>query len=140
MTTRRRFAEDTTVTVSKTQDEIKTRLRAAGAAQIAVFESDHQSAVAFSLAGAMYRITVPTDPKAKNVQQDARRAWRLLGLLMKSKLEAVREGATTVEREFLADRLLHDGRTVHEWAAPQLEQAQIEGRMPTTLMLEGPAR
>jgi hypothetical protein len=134
----RRFAEDTAVPVSRTQDEIKTRLRAAGANRIAVLESDDRSAVAFQIGQAMYRITVPTDAKAKNPQQDARRAWRLLGLLMKSKLEAVREGATTVEREFLADMLLYDGQTLSERMGPELQLAYQEGRMPSTLLLEGP--
>lgn len=134
----RRFAEDTTVPVSRTQDEVKTALRRVGADQIAVFESDERSAIAFRLGAGMYRITVPLDAKAKNPAQDARRAWRLLGLLMKSKLEAVREGATTIEREFLADMLVHDGRTVSEWALPQIALAQEEGRMPSTLLLEGP--
>jgi hypothetical protein len=134
----RRFAEDTSVPVGQTQTEIKKRLRDAGADQIAVFESSDKSAVAFSVGAGMYRITVPTDPKAKNIAQDERRAWRLLGLLIKSKLEAVREGATTVEREFLADRLLYDGKTVHEWAAPQLQIAHERGQMPASLLLEGP--
>jgi hypothetical protein len=136
----RRFAEDTSVPVSRTQEEIKARLRSHGADQIAVFESEDRSAVAFRLGFAMYRITVPTDAKAKNRAQDDRRAWRLLGLLMKSKLEAVREGATTVEREFLADMLLYDGQTVSERLGPELQIAQREGRMPTTLLLDGPKR
>lgn len=131
----RRFAEDTSVPVSRTQDEIKARLRAAGADQIAVFESDDRSAVAFRIGAAMYRITVPTDAKAKNVQQDARRAWRLLGLLMKSKLEAVREGATTVEREFLSDMLMADGRTVSEVIGPQMLE-HYRGGGPVHLLLE----
>ena len=134
----RRFAEDTSVPVSRTQDEIKTRLRTAGADRIAVYESDDHSAIAFSLGIGMYRITVPVDAKAKNVAQDQRRAWRLLGLLIKSKLEAVREGATTVEREFLADRLLHDGGTVGEWANEQLKIAHDQGSMPRSLLLGGP--
>lgn len=134
----RRFAEDTSVPVSRTQDEIKARLRAAGADQIAVFESDERSAVAFRIDSAMYRITVPTDAAAKNAAQDARRAWRLLGLLMKSKLEAVREGATTVEREFLADMLLYDGQTLSERLGPELQLAYEQGRMPAALLLEGP--
>lgn len=136
----RRFAEDTSVPVSRTQEEIKARLRSHGADTIAVFEGDAKSAVGFRIGAAMYRITVPTDPTAKNPAQDARRAWRLLGLLMKSKLEAVREGATSVEREFLADMLLYDGSTVSEWAAPQIAQAQAEGRVPGQLLLEGPSR
>jgi hypothetical protein len=134
----RRFAEDTKVSTGQTQSEIKARLRTAGADQIAVFESADKSAVAFRLGGSMYRITVPTDPKAKERDQDERRAWRLLGLLMKSKLEAIREGATTVEREFLADMLLYDGQTVSERIVPELRIAQQEGRMPSVLLLEGP--
>ena len=134
----RRYAEDTSVPVSRTQEQIKDRLRKAGADQIAVYESDARSAIAFRLGAGMYRITAPTDAVAKDVSQDQRRAWRLLGLIMKAKLEAVAEGATTVEREFLADRLLHDGQTVSEWAEPQLEQAQAEGRLPQQLLLEGP--
>lgn len=134
----RRFAEDTSVPVDRTQGEIKKRLREHGAGQIAIFESAEQTAVAFSVGGAMYRITVPIDTKAKNLPQEERRAWRLLNLLMKSKLEAAREGATTVEREFLADRLLYDGRTVSETIGPELQIAQREGRMPAQLLLGGP--
>lgn len=136
--TARRFAQDTSVPVNQTQGEIKDRLRRAGADQIATFEADERTAIGFRLGAAMYRVTIPIDPKVKNRAQEERRAWRLMGLLIKSKLEAVREGATTVEREFLADRLLHDGRTVVEWAAPQLEKAQRDGRMPAQLLLGGP--
>lgn len=135
----RRFAEDTSVPTSRTQEEIKVRLRKAGASSIAVFESDTFTAIAFSLGIGMYRITVPVDPTAKDVAQDQRRAWRLLGLLMKSKLEAVAEGATTVEREFLADRLLYDGSTMGQWSEEQLRLAHEQGSMPTTLLLGGPA-
>lgn len=135
----RRFAEDTSVPTSKTQDEIKVRLRAAGADRIAVYEDSKSSAIAFSLGQGMYRVTVPIDPKAKNRAQDERRAWRLLGLLIKSKLEAVREGATTVEREFLADRLLPDGATMGEWSAAQLQVAYERGQMPTSLLIGGPS-
>lgn len=134
----RRFAEDTSVPVSRTQDEIKTALRKAGADRIAVYESDERSSIAFGLPGGMFRITVPLDPAPKDAAQDARRAWRLLGLLMKAKLEAVREGATTIEREFLADMLLPDGSTVGEWAGDQMRLAYENGQMPTTLLLSGP--
>lgn len=135
----RRFAEDTTVPVSRTQEEIKIALRKAGADRIAVYESDERSSIAFGLPGGMFRITVPLDPAPKNRAQDARRAWRLLGLLMKAKLEAVREGATTIEREFLADMLLPDGSTVGEWAEGRLRIAYETGQMPKTFLLGGPS-
>lgn len=135
----RRFAEDTSVPADRTQGEIKKRLREHGADQIVVFESADKTAVAFTVRGSMYRITVPIDPKAKNAAQEERRAWRLLNLLMKAKMEAVREGATTIEREFLADRLLYDGRTVSEVIGPELQIAEREGRMPAQLLLGGPS-
>lgn len=134
----RRFAEDTKVPVGQTANEIKVRLRAAGADQIAVFEATEASAIMFKISGRMYRITVPI-PAEDNHAQEERRAWRLLGLLIKSKLEAVREGATTVEREFLADAMLYNGQTVSEYVEPELRLAYEEGRMPKTLMLGGPS-
>jgi hypothetical protein len=64
------------VPVGRTQDEIKARLRVAGADQIAMFESSERSAVAFRLSASFYRITVPTDPAAKNPQQDEHACMR----------------------------------------------------------------
>ena len=136
--TSRRFAEDTKVSVQQTTGEIKDRLRKAGADQIAVFESADRSAIAFRIGGSFYRVTVPIDVASRAPDQEERRAWRLLGLLIKAKLEAVREGASTIEREFLADMLLYDGQTVSERLGPELQLAQQEGRMPKALLLEGP--
>lgn len=134
----RRFAEDTKVPVSRTQLQLKERLQKAGADQVAVFESANHHAIAFRLGQSMFRLTVPADPRAKDQAQDLRRAWRLLALLTTAKLEAIRDGLTTADREFLADMLLYDGQTVGEWTAPQIEQARAEGRMPNQLYLEGP--
>jgi hypothetical protein len=134
----RRFAEDTSVPAGRSQDEVKDRLRRCGADQIAIYESEAQSAVAFTAAGRMYRITVPRTAKPKDPRQDERRAWRLLLLLLKAKLEAIREGATTMEREFLADMLLPDGSTVYQRAQEQLAIAYERGSMPDQLLLQGP--
>jgi hypothetical protein len=134
----RRFAEDTRVPVATSQAQVKAMLQKAGATRTAVFEEPLNSSVAFQIGDGMYRITVPVDPSAKSAAQDEKRAWRLMGLLIKAKLEAVKEGASTIEREFLADMLLYNGRTVAETAMPEIERARVEGRMPKSLMLEGP--
>lgn len=134
----RRYAEDTKVPVGRTQLQLKERLQKAGADQVAVFESAEGGAVAFRLAGSMYRLTVPANPRAKDPAQDLRRSWRLLFILTTTKLEAIRDGASTPEREFLADMLLYDGQTVGGWMTPQIDQARAEGRMPKQLLLEGP--
>ncbi|HJR83467.1 MAG TPA: hypothetical protein VJ775_06025 [Sphingomicrobium sp.] len=132
----RRYAEDTDVPVGRSQDQVKDLLRKAGAERLAVYEDVTWAAVAFGFAGRLYRLDVPR-PTGKSAAQEERRAWRLLLLLVKAKLEAVREGATTVEREFMADTLMPDGSKLADYAAPQLEAAYRSGVMPT-LLIEGP--
>lgn len=135
-----RYAERTAVPVDQTQGEIKKLLRKAGADQIAVYESTERSSVAFRMSERFYRITVPAHAGEANAAQEERRAWRLLILLIKAKLEAVREGATTIEREFLTDMMMPDGSTVGEFMAEPLALAYREGRMPAVPLLEGPRR
>lgn len=48
------------------------------------------------------------------------RRWRALLLVTKAKFEAVASGISTVEREFLADLVLPNGRVVQEELAPRL--------------------
>ena len=140
MTAQRRYAEDTKITVSKSQEEVKGLLKRAGSDQIAVYEAADKSAVAFRVTGRFYRITVPVRAKSRGADQEERRAWRLLLLVVKAKLEAVREGATTIEREFLADMLTPDGSTVSEWIAEPLRIAYETGAMPQQLLLPGERR
>lgn len=58
---------------------------------------------------------------AAHVEAERRRRWRALVLVAKAKLEAVASGISTIEREFLADLVLPNGRVVHEELAPRLE-------------------
>jgi hypothetical protein len=134
-----RYAERTQVGVDQSQLQVKTMLKRAGADQIAVYESAEKWAVAFRLDGRFYRLTIPVRDTA-NAQQEERRAWRLVLLLVKAKLEAVKEGATTFEREFLADMMMPDGSTVAEWTARPLALAYEQGRMPDQLLLPGRAQ
>lgn len=62
--------------------------------------------------------------------------WRRLVLVVKAKLDLVADGGSTIEREFLADILLPDGRTVHQALGPQLADSYSNGHMPPLL---GPA-
>jgi hypothetical protein len=54
---------------------------------------------------------------------------------IKAKLEVVEVGISTVEREFLYDIVLSDGRTTGEWMAPQIETAYETGQMSAMLPL-----
>jgi hypothetical protein len=73
----------------------------------------------------------------KQWEQGCRARWRQLYLLVKAKIEAVSIGLSTVEREFLADVYLPDGRTVGEALAPQLAEAYANGTFPR--LLGGPS-
>lgn len=55
---------------------------------------------------------------------ERRRRWRALLLIIQAKLEAVNCGISTLEREFLADVVLPNGRTLGEWAVPHLKEIQ----------------
>lgn len=138
--TQRRYAEDTSVPVSRSQEEVKGLLRKAGAERLAVYEDEQRAAVAFGFRGRMYRLDVPRPGKGKSQAQEERRSWRLVLLVVKAKLEAVREGVTTIEREFLADTILYDGSKMGDWAAEQLAIAYQAGRMPDQLLLSHDGR
>lgn len=66
-------------------------------------------------------------------EQACRSRWRALYLIIKAKLEAVDSGISTIEREFLYDIVLPDGKTVGEYMAPQIEAAYTTGEMPPML-------
>lgn len=127
MTAAKGFAATTSVSVDKTRLEIETLLTRAGATQrgTAVDDAKNLAIVAFTIQAAHYRITLPLPKFDKNAgrtidacwryhHQAVRTRWRVLLLLLKAKLEAVRLGVSTTEKEFLADMVLDNGRTVHE--------------------------
>jgi hypothetical protein len=69
-------------------------------------------------------------------QKGYRQRWRAMVLIVKAKLEAIESGISTIEREFLADVLLPDGRTISEALIPQLTETITTGEMP--LLLSAP--
>lgn len=69
------------------------------------------------------------------IEQEERRRWRAQLLLVKAKLEMIATGETTVEREFLADMLTADGRTIGKQLGPVIERMYATGKMPATLLL-----
>lgn len=143
MATARRYAEKTDVPVGRSQGEIRDMLKGMGADQVAVIETDRATAVAFRdrVSKRFYRMEVPTPPEGPKRDQHERSAWRLLVLLVKAKLEAVKGGASTIEREFLADTMLPDGQTLGAYVEPQLRIAYGDGSMPAGIagLLGGPS-
>lgn len=160
MAERRRFAEGTSVPVEKSKAELGALLARHGAQQTGFFEDrEHGRAlVIFKMADRQIRLSVrlpdPADKRFTRVkgqtwksrtaaqaqaawEQACRESWRRVLLITKAKLEIVADGDSTLEREFLADVLLPDGRTVHEALADKLIAAYADGTMPPLLPAYG---
>lgn len=150
------YASGTTVSVEKSKAELDKLLAVAGAHQRSL-GSDDQRGMAFVIfaikanaqTAAVRQVRLELAlPKISDFQriygrrgkspeqryeQACRERWRLLVLLVKAKLEAVAAGITTVEREFLADVLLPDGKTVHRVLEAGIAESYATGTMPRML-------
>jgi hypothetical protein len=67
------------------------------------------------------------------MDRELRRRWRALLMVIKAKLVSVEDGISTIEREFMADVVLPNGKTLGEWVAPQLDAAYQSGGMPALM-------
>jgi hypothetical protein len=134
------YAEGTTVSVEKSRAELDTLLGKHGAQQRGIMsdEAQNRAIVGFVLHDRRYKLVIPLpaptppskseEPRAwafwsdaqrkayiqKEHEQACRARWRAIVMLVKAKLEVVRIGLSSVEKEFLADLLLPDGRTAGE--------------------------
>lgn len=153
-----RYAADTSVSVERSRGEIEGILRRYKADAFGYATNARGATVMFTMGGRHIKFILPLpDPTAKEFthtpakgwartaaeaerawEQACRQRWRALALVIKAKLEAVNAGITTVEDEFLAHTVLPDGRTMGEWAKPQIEDAYRLGHMPQHLQIEGP--
>lgn len=148
-----RYAAETEVSVERSRMEIEKTLHRYGADAFGYYTDNGKATIAFRMAGRQIKFALTLPPKdrrdfthhsrgmrtpeaaAAAYEQACRQRWRALALCVKAKLEAVETGISTFDDEFLAATVLPDGRTVGEWAKPQVEQAYLDGQMPTHLML-----
>jgi hypothetical protein len=162
------YASGTTVSAEKSRLELEGLLAKHGATQRAVFTDDARGivAIAFVIADHKYRLDVPlpnrsdySRPKkwphgwqswslARREQwaegqcaQAQRERWRAVVLACKAKLELVRLGVSTIEREFLADLVLPDGKTASETLGEYMRGILANGyRAPLALPPAGIGR
>lgn len=149
-----RYASGTNVSVDKSRSELDRLLSRYGAAQRVMGADDMngEAFVGFSIHDRTVRLRIPLPKMAdfatkydgrsrgrrkvsqeiqiKLHEQACRERWRVFVLLVKAKLEAVHLGLSTIEREFLADIYLPDGRTVGQVMTGVLEEAYATGRVP----------
>lgn len=149
------YASNTSVSTEASESEIKRTLIRYGADQfISGWDAEaNQSVIGLRIRNRQVKIILPlpnrydreyTHTPGKGLERNSqaaysaweqacRQRWRALALIVKAKLEAVETGISTVEREFFPDIVMSNGRTIYEWAQPQVEQMYLTGKMPPLL-------
>jgi hypothetical protein len=147
-----RYAESTSVPEAKSRDEIERLLKRYGATGFAYGWEHDYVMLGFRVKERSIRILLPMpgpdDPAFTRTQagylraekagrelyeQERRRRWRALALVIKAKLEAVETNISTLEQEFFAHLVLPTGQTMAEWFAPQLARLYDTGSLPPML-------
>jgi len=133
----RRFAESTRVPVSQSRGEIEKLLSRHKCQQFgtAVDYMALKARVQFNAHSRIVRfvVSLPDPKKVRDVEQEERRIWRSLLLVIKAKLEAVETQIATFEEEFLAHIVMPNDKTVAELILPQIAESYSTGRLPLAL-------
>jgi len=144
------YANKTTVSEEKSKHEIESLLMRHGADSFGYMRGKQEIQIMFELNGFSYRlaITIPTveqfmttatgrerkvEAAHKEQDQETRRLWRALALWLKAMIVADTDGIVTLKQSLLPFTMLPNGDTFSQYALPQLELLQSNGKMPTLL-------
>lgn len=149
-----RYAEQTSVPIERSKAEIEGMLIRYGADQFVSGWGEAEARIQFRANGRYIRFVLPIPKKdeerfathvryawkrrteaeaLKAWEQELRRLWRALALVVKAKLEAVQSGIVGFEDEFMAHIVMPDGKTVAEHARPMFSQAYDTGKVAALL-------
>lgn len=154
-----KFAENTTVAVTKTKQELEVLVTRAGATHFGVLNTDSGATVAFIFKDRriMFELKLPRAdaftkpkrgwgivPKERQIvlhEQACRTGWRSLLLAIKAKLVTIDSGIETVDEAFLAHIVVptDDGRTTRfgNVAIQAIADAYTKGGPPRLLLGSG---
>ncbi len=141
------YARATKVPVDRSRFQIEHILTRYGAEQFAYATKKDGAMIGFRVEDRNIRISVPFPDKTSRVfthsksgyelaenqvesriDQEVRRRWRALLLVIQAKLEAVDSGIAEFETEFLPYIVLPGGQTVAEKALPSVARAYNSGK------------
>jgi hypothetical protein len=148
------FANSTTVSPEKTQQEIRETLRRYGAGKFGIMEEDDKAHVMFEYDNLMIQLTISLPSKKEFETTDRgrsrksasvteahnqaiRQRWRALLLAIKAKLEAIECGISTIEKEFMAFMIMPDGMSLGDHIIPELQKISRTGKLPKLLSYAG---
>lgn len=146
------YAQNTTVSVEKSEAEIKGLMRRYGADRFMSGEERTGAMIAFEMEGRRIIFRLPLPDRADDAftktergrdrtpeaafaawEQACRSRWRSLYLCIKAKMESVESGIESFEEAFLPHIMLPDGSTVGQNAAPAIAAAYKSGTMQPLL-------
>lgn len=152
------FAEATTVSALKSRHEIESLVLRYGASRFATAIAPERAQIMFEAKGRLLRfdLTIPSPTEKRFTQhpkyswqrltenqtrakweQEERRLWRALALVIKAKLESVESGIETFESAFAMNIVMPDGKLFSEHALPAIAEAYESGRAPRLLLTAG---
>lgn len=146
------YAQETTVPVSRSRDEIERTLTRYGATAFASGWQPQAAAVQFDMRGRRVQFVVPLPGadafvrtptgRARSasqaraaMEQEHRRLWRCLALVIKSKLEAIESGIVSFDEELAMHFVLPDGTSVAQRVLPGIEAAYDRGDLRPLLAI-----
>lgn len=138
----KRYASDTSVSVSRSRDELETTIAKYGGTHFAYATTPESAVILFVFNNRKVRFTLVLPdkfdkafthtPTGRNTRTDGERIkaweqacrarWRALNLVVKAKMEAIECGITTFEEEFLAHFVTISGETVGQKILPELDR------------------
>lgn len=147
-----KFAEGTHSTVDASMGELRALLRRYKAGAIAMYDDEKTIRLAFKMQERQVRFDVPLPDRSQQFkvavnqfksemkpltdsqyEQECRRRWRALVLVVKAKLESVESGIETFDEAFTSQLLLPSGQTVGQWLTPQIQKVYASNAMPPML-------
>lgn len=155
MASQRAYASGTSVSVSRSKEQIEAELRRMGATRRAFLDDDAEgrAAIMFERGHLRYRLLLPlpstqdrsfwqtpargfsrTREQALAAwEQACRERWRALAEYVKALRVGWEAGIIRIEEALLSSVVLPDGQTVGEWVEPQLPEAYAARAMPPLL-------
>jgi hypothetical protein len=144
------YANATSVSPEKSQQDIRETLRRYGATRFGVMEEEKKAYIMFEYNRLQIQLTIGLPSKdefqrtengrsrkqssvTEAYNQAIRQRWRALLLAIKAKLEAIECGISTIEKEFLAFVILPDGSQLGDRIIPVIEDIKT-GKMPRLLI------
>lgn len=147
------FAEGTSVPVERSRAEIESLVLRGGATEFASGWNGESAMIGFTMNRLQIQMRLPLPNKGDKsfaytpsgrwrrtqksrdeaFDQEMRRRWRALCLVVKAKLEAVQSGISTIEQEFLPYIVAPNGLTIGQMVIPKLE-AMVDSKTMAPLL------